>query len=266
MNNDRLQALVYGSILALIVGWVLYIGKGVFVPIVFSTLVVYVIVGLTRVLTRIPYVGRVLPVQVRYALSVLVSMMALAVIAYVALANLDKVMALAPQYQASLLGSIQKLAVQLGIENEPTWGTLRRVLLEQVSLQSLVGSTVVLAASILGTLIVVFLYVAFLLLEQRAFATKIDNVSADPRHAALIRQIIASTSDRIGSYLALKNFVSFLLAVASWIIMLYFGLELAAFWAMLIWLRTTCPTSDRSSACSSPWSWRSCSSRTSTPC
>ena len=241
MKNDRLQALVYGSVLALIVGWVLYIGKGVFVPIVFSTLVVYVIVGMTRVLSRIPYLGRLLPVHRRYALSVLVSMLALAVIAYVALANLDKVISRAPQYQASLLGSIQSLAVQFGIENEPTWGTLRQVLLEQVSLQSLVGSTVVLATSILGSLIVVFLYVAFLLLEQRAFSTKIDNVSADPRHAALIRQIIASTSNRIGSYLALKTFVSFLLALLSWIIMLLFGLELAAFWAMLIWLLNYVP-------------------------
>ena len=177
----------------------------------------------------------------RYALSVLVSMGALAVIAFVALANLDKVMSRAPQYQASLLGSIQKLAVRFGIEDEPTWGTLRQVFLEQVSLQSLVGSTVALAAAIVGSLVVVLLYVAFLLLEQRAFSTKIDNVSADPRDATLIRQIIASTSDRIGSYLALKTFVSFLLALASWIIMLLFGLEFAAFWAMLIWLLNYVP-------------------------
>ena len=35
---------------ALIIGWVLYIGKDVFVPVVFSILVFYVIVGLTRLL------------------------------------------------------------------------------------------------------------------------------------------------------------------------------------------------------------------------
>jgi len=167
--------------------------------------------------------------------------LALAVIAFVALANLDKVMTLAPQYQASLLASIQKLAVQFGVQNEPTWATLRQMFLERVSVQSLVGSTVTMAASIIGSLIVVLLYVAFLLLEQRAFSAKIDNLSADPRNVALIRQIIASTSDRIGSYLALKTFVSFLLALASWIIMMLFGLEFAAFWAMLIWLLNYVP-------------------------
>ena len=44
----RLEAFVYGTVLALIVGWVLYIGKGVFAPIVMAMLVVFVIVGLPR--------------------------------------------------------------------------------------------------------------------------------------------------------------------------------------------------------------------------
>ena len=46
--NARFQATVYGTFFALAMGWVLYIGKGVFVPIVFSILVVYVIVGRSR--------------------------------------------------------------------------------------------------------------------------------------------------------------------------------------------------------------------------
>jgi len=37
--NERFQALVYGVALALIIGWVLYIGKVVFVPSPFAILV-----------------------------------------------------------------------------------------------------------------------------------------------------------------------------------------------------------------------------------
>ena len=59
-------------VLALILGWVLHVGKDVFIPIVFGILVVYVIV------------------------------------------------ALFPQYQRSLLATIQKGAVLLGTEAEPT--------------------------------------------------------------------------------------------------------------------------------------------------
>jgi AI-2 transport protein TqsA len=240
-TNARLQSLVYGCALALAVGWVLHIGRSVFVPIVLSALVVYVIVGLTRLLHRIPRVGRYLPLQVRYVLSALVSTLALAAIASVTLANLDRVMVLGPQYQASLLAVIQKLAVHFGIENEPTWATLRQVFLEQFSLQSLIGSTVVSATSIVASMIVLFLYVAFMLLEQRAFANKIDRIATDPGNAALIRQIIASTNTRIGSYLALKTFIGVLLGFASWAVMALFGLEFAVFLAMLIGLLNYVP-------------------------
>ena len=44
--SERFQATVYGLVLSLGIGWTLYIGKSVIVPIVFSVLVVYVIVGL----------------------------------------------------------------------------------------------------------------------------------------------------------------------------------------------------------------------------
>ena len=59
MNASRRSSTAPSS--ALIIGWVLYIGQDVFVPIVFSVLVFYVIVGLTRLLRRIPLLGRRLP-------------------------------------------------------------------------------------------------------------------------------------------------------------------------------------------------------------
>ena len=69
--NERFQTVVYGSILALIIGWVLYIGRDVFIPIVFGILVVYVIIGLARLLGRISFFGWILPLHIRYYLSIL---------------------------------------------------------------------------------------------------------------------------------------------------------------------------------------------------
>src|SRR5512139_3899239 len=109
--NNRLQSLVAGGVLAVIIGWVLYIGKDVFVPIVLGAFVVYVIAGLTRLLGSVPIVGRILPMQVRSALSVLVIAFGLVAVVNLVLANKDSVVALTPQYQESLLGVIQRAAV-----------------------------------------------------------------------------------------------------------------------------------------------------------
>ena len=130
---------------------------------------------------------------------------------------------------------------ELFFESEPTWTTLRQLLRDQVSLQSLIGSTVAAAASILGVAIVVLLYVTFLLIEQRAFAAKVDRLSSDPRSAALIRQIVADVNARVGSYLALKTLLGMLQAVVSWVVMWWFGLEFATFWAMLVVLLNYIP-------------------------
>ena len=51
--------------LTLVIGWVLHIGKSVLLPIVFSVLVVYVIVGTTRLVARIPGLGSRMPTSLQ---------------------------------------------------------------------------------------------------------------------------------------------------------------------------------------------------------
>ena len=231
---DRLQALVNGTVLMLITGWVLYIGKDVFVPVFFGLVVVYVIVGLAQAMHRIPYLGHVLPLQIRYALSVLVIALSLLVLVFLFITNKDRFLALAPQYQESLLAAIQRFAVFLRIETEPTWTTLRQELFAQINIQRLLGSMLASVTSIIVSVIVVFLYTVFLLLERRSFPRKMDNISSNARRVARIRAVTTDINRRIGSYLALKTFISLFLGAISWVIMIFAGLEFAAFWAVLI--------------------------------
>ncbi|WP_287631252.1 AI-2E family transporter [Accumulibacter sp.] len=231
---DRLQGLVHGIVLMLITGWVLYIGKDVFVPVFFGLVVVYVIVGLAEAMHGIPYLGRVLPLQARYALSVLVITLSLLVVVYLFIINKDRLLALAPQYQQSLLAAIQRLAVFLRIETEPTWTTLRQELFAQINIQRLLGSMLASVSSIIVSVIVVFLYATFLLAERRFFHQKMENISSDAGRVARIRAITTDINKRIGSYLALKTFISLFLGAISWVIMAFAGLEFAAFWAVLI--------------------------------
>jgi len=241
MPNAGLQALVHGAVLALIIGWVLYIGRGVFVPVVLGVLVVYVIVGLTRLLARLPYVGDMLPDRLAYALSVLLIGAGFVFAAYLLVANIDGIVARAPLYQESLLASIQQLAVRLGIETEPTWVSLRRDLLAQINIQRVVGSTVASVTSMLVGLVVVSLYASFLMLELRHFPAKLAGLSSDPQRVVRVRQVTSDINSRIGSYLALKTVLSLLLGAVCWVIMTLMGLEFALFWAMLITLLNYVP-------------------------
>ncbi len=239
--NDRFQALVYGTVFAVFVGWVLYIGRNIFIPIVFSVLVVYVIIGMTRFLARIPKIGPALPMQVHYALSSLIIAGALAIVGWMVMNSINMMIEQAPHYQASMVSMVQRGAILVGIESEPSWHTIRQSVLDQVNLQKMAGLIVLSLTSILASLSVVGLYVAFLLLERGPFSKKIDKLSHDPDRVARIRRVITDINGRIGTYLALKTLLSVLLGFVSWIILKWMGVELAAFWALLIGLLNYVP-------------------------
>jgi predicted PurR-regulated permease PerM len=239
--SDRLRPAVYAVVLAIAIGWVLYIGQGVFVPVVFAVLVVYVIDGVTRLLFRLPLVERFVPLRVGYAVSAAVIAVVLAWIASLIAANLGGVAALAPTYSASLLNAIQQAAERIGIELVPTWATLRRELLVRIDAQQLLGSTVASVSSIASTLVVVLLYVAFLLIERRAMSAKIAGLSRDPRRAEQIQKVVGHVNARIGAYLALKTLVSAIQGAVTWAILAFLGVELAVFWAVLAGLLNYVP-------------------------
>jgi len=230
---ERLRALVYGSVLLLIVGWVLYVGKSIFVPAVLGAVIVYIVVGLAHALARTPGLGPLLPLQLRYLFSIALIGVVGFLFAYLVMENKERALALAPQYQQSLLAAIQRMAVHFGFETEPTWATLRQELMGQIDLQRLIASLLASVGSMAVTFVVVLLYATFLLLERRTFETKLANLSDDPAGVARIRQVIVAINRRIGSYLALKTLLSLLLGLASYAVMRLAGLEFAALWAVL---------------------------------
>jgi len=239
--STRFQTLVLGALLAAVLGWGLYIGKDVWIPVVFGVVVFYVIVGVSQALGRVPVVGPTLPLQIKYALSFLIIGAAVLAIGLLVVVNKEKLIAIAPQYQESFMAAIQKAAVWFHVETEPTWTSLRQELLARINVQLLVGSMLASVSSMAVSVVVVLLYAVFLLVERRSFAAKLANLSDDARRVARIGTVIEDINRRIGTYLVLKTFISILLGAISWLIMLAFGLEFATFWAVLIGLLNFVP-------------------------
>jgi predicted PurR-regulated permease PerM len=175
-----------------------------------------------------------MPVQVRNAVSVLVISSGLVGIVYLFVASADGIAAYAPQYQRSLLAGIQRVAVLLRIEAEPTWTTLRNDLFAQINIQRLLGSVVASVSSMVATAAVVILYAAFLMVEQGVFDEKMAQASGDPRNAARIREITDAINRRVGAYLSVKTAINVLLGLVSWAILALMGVQFAGLLAVII--------------------------------
>jgi predicted PurR-regulated permease PerM len=238
---ERLRASVYVILLLVIVGWLLHLGKGILVPAVLGAVIVYIVVGIAESMGRLPTVGRLLPGQLRYLLSVALIGCAFTLFVFLVIGNKDRALALAPQYQQSLLAAIQGVAVYFGFETEPTWATLRQDLLARIDLHRMAGSLLSSVGSVFATFVVVLLYATFLLLERASFESKLANLSDEPGQVARIREVIGTVNQRIGSYLALKTLLSLLLGLVSYGAMRLYGLDFAELWAVLIALLNFVP-------------------------
>jgi len=233
--QDSLPRLFYGVGLALMVGWVLAIGRPIILPVMAAVIVTYVVLGTAELIGRLPGVRR-LPMALRYALGVTACLAGVGVILWLVVTNFGHVATLMPRYQEQLLAMIQRGAVRLGIDDEPSWETMRRDVLAHVNLQRVMVVSAVSVASIVATFAVVLIYAGFMLAEKGAFATKIARLSDEPARVAQIQALIRNINRRIGTYLVMKTLVNVMLGVASYLILRSFGIEFAGFWALLIGL------------------------------
>jgi len=221
-------------VLALIVGWVLYIGRTVFVPIVLGVITAYVVVGLAQLLERTPFIRSLLPSRLRIALSLLLIGTALYFAVGMLVLDTDRLVALAPRFQDSMLALIRKGATLLHIESEPTWDSLRRDILAQLNIQAMMTGMLASLSSIIANVFVVALYASFLLAELSTFNTKLENITANAANAARVKIVIANINTRIGTYLAMKAVLGVLLGALCYVTMRVLGLEFAELWATLI--------------------------------
>ncbi|ODP32268.1 AI-2E family transporter [Pandoraea sp. ISTKB] len=218
-------------IIVTIVGWTIHVGRSVVVPIAFAVIVTYIVFGLAEIFRYLPHVGRRLRSGVRYGSAALLIVLVAWLGVDLLLADTNRMVAVAPRYEATLLVLLSKAAVLLHIETEPTWAAMRREILGAVNLQALLTTLIGSVSSIIATIVLVLLYAGFFLVEHDRFRQKLLAVMhRKPDFASVIDDINA----RIGTYLALKALLGAVLGVLSWICMRVVGLEFAGPLAVLI--------------------------------
>jgi len=240
-HKSLLQTLVHGMALAVLIGWVLYVARDVLVPVAYSAFLVYVVLGMTRQLARIPRLGPRLPAALRYFVSATVILAAVWGLSLVVLDSVAEITDNAARYDQATLAAIQRVAAWVGIETEPTWPQVRQLLFERVGVTRLLGSTAGVMLGLVGTLVLVVVYAIFLLIEKRAFDRKIDRLSADPGRAKRLHTVFHAINDRVGNYLALKTLLCVGLGVVTWAAMAWMGLGFAALAGLLAGLLNYIP-------------------------
>jgi AI-2 transport protein TqsA len=232
--NNRFRNLVYGLAFAIMVGFVLWIGRPIFIPVIAGIISVYVLSTAATWLGRVPVIGAFIPLWLRHVAALLVFLFLGFLLVLLFAENIQRVVALAPQYQTTLLGFAGDIAKMLGIDDEPSWATIRNLALGDIDLQKLISTTVTSVSVLGGQVFVVFLYASFLLAERLHFSRKIVMAATTPQDATRIMEVVGNVNERIGNYLTVKTLVNVLLGLISYLCMRLIGVDFAGFFAVLI--------------------------------
>jgi len=223
--------------LAALVTYILIVGEPILLPFVIAVFVWYLINAVATWASRIQVRGRPLarPLRLGMGMLVLVSMGWL--IVRLIVSNVGTVMATAPVYEQNLLRLANQAANAVGLDEV----TDVRGLFARMDLTGLARNLTLGLTGVIGSLGTVAIYTVFLLLEQHYFARKIAALFPDARRQALVHQILRRIGKEIQTYVWLKTLISAGTAGASYLVMKVAGLDLAEFWAVLIFFLNYIP-------------------------
>lgn len=223
----------YGTALTLMIGWLIWIGKPVLIPILAAAISVYVLSTAAESMQGLPVIGR-LPRWARQVLILLAFVLAVVLLFVLVINNIAQVAAALPRYESNLQALVTRFASLLGIQDEPTWANLRRVTLDQVDFGSWIAPALASLRGFGGTLFLVVLYASFFMAERGVMTRKVVNALGGEEAGGRALSLLARINERIGEYLFVKTAVNLILGAVSYIIMLALGIEFALFWAVLI--------------------------------
>lgn len=98
----------------------------------------------------------------------------------------------------------------------------------------------------------VVIYLIFMFIEQNSFSKKIDSLPVQKIKAKKLRYILNSIDEHMKKYLFTKTFISAATGVCAYISLKAIGLEFASVWAFMIFILNYIPTLGSILACAMP--------------
>ena len=215
------------------IGWLLWVGKPVLLPLLAAIISVYVLSTAAASIDRVPLLRR-FPPWARRTLILLGFAVAVVLLFVLVINNLAQIAAALPRYESNLDLLLTRTASLVGIDDEPTWENLRSATFDQFDARSLIAPALLSLRGFGTTLFLVVLYSAFFMAERGVLARKVIIAAGDPQLGDRTLSILAHVNERIGQYLFVKTTVNVILGAVSYAIMLLLGIEFALFWAVLI--------------------------------
>lgn len=249
----------YGLAIAVLIGLIAYVGRGVLIPLVVAGFLGFLIFTLKENVRRTPFVGRYLPDWLGYMIAFALIGAGAVIFVEIIRANVETLLTDWPDYEERLRGFIEEgLAYLRGVGFVPAElvGGVEQI--QQAAIDIIRPVLAQAAGSLRGltsnflTFITVFLYLVFMLIERGRIFKKISLLGADDQQRSAINETIADIGVMVRQYITVKTMSNLVTATASYVIMSIIGVQFAGFWALLIFVLNYIPIFGAASAITLP--------------
>jgi AI-2 transport protein TqsA len=175
-------------------------------------------------------------------LAYLLSMTVLAIVGYflvnAMVENLKEITTLAPKYEINMRNLIVWIQTRFKVNVEE----LSMGWLKDFDLKSLAAEVLNQVYGLVSSGFMILLYIVFLIIESEFFTIKLKKAIPSKSNLLNAVAVINNIKESLGNYIFLKTGVSLITGICSYIILLLIGVDLAFFWAMLIFFLNYIPS------------------------
>lgn len=237
MKQNRIIPFTAAVILVWVIGYLLFVGRSLIIPLIIAIFIWHLINTLNDSIHRMPKIGLYLPNWLTLLLSLLVIGFFFRLLAQIITTNVNDVILASARYQENLMRILNSMDNYFHIKILANLDTF----VKSLSIREILISISSMFTALMGSAVLIALYVIFLFVEQHFFTQKMNALITQPGHKQLVNNIISHIVKDTQTYLGLKTLMSLLIAVASFVIMKAVGLDFAEFWALLIFFLNYIP-------------------------
>lgn len=217
---------------------ILAVGREYLVPMAVAFFVYLLINAFAASLRRTPGIGPVLPVWLTQVLAVVALFGLMLLSARMIAQNVAELGDGMPSGQSALLAQAKALIARLGLDVTLTAGQI----LDRLAVDQLAGWVLRTAQGLISDVALVFLYVLFLLIDERFYDAKLRALVPNTERRGALKTSIARIGTEVRVYLWLMTLISLGVAVATYVFCSAAGLSGAGFWAGLAFVLNFVPT------------------------
>lgn len=213
-------------------------GKSLLIPFIFALLLWFIVRKIRQGLNKVKFVEKYFPSWLKSLIPAILLIAVFAFISKLLMANINNLAKSYPLYE----GNVEVMIAQLNELFQINLVEYFKTHTGEFDFGSILQQIFQSLSDLLSNAFIIAIYALFIFLEEANFHNKLKAVFSDNNQFMQLNVVLEKIEESVSKYIGLKTFVSFITGLASYIALLFIGIDAPLFWAFLIFLLNFIPT------------------------